>query len=164
MFRLGRDGYFGKSPRPLKVDMRTLHDRDELLSSASQLMKSVLTKHIRISAWLSREDMAKVRSLREHCKVLNDSAPANDKEIKPYVVISGRLMTRDKNGHLKPVIVNMQNADDAVKVYSSGVINVQQLTTSNTASAQIGSGPQPHSTNYTVMQKFSSTHGQTKNE
>ena len=38
------------------------------------------------------------------------------KGIKPYVVISGRLMTRDKNGHLKPVIVNMQNADDAVKV------------------------------------------------
>ena len=162
MFRLGRDGHSGKSPRPLKVDMRTLHDRNELLSSASQLIKSVLTKHIRISAWLSREDMAKVRSLRERCKMLNDSAPVNDKGIKPYFVISGRLMTRDNNGHLKPV--NMKNADDAVKVYSSGVIHAQQLTTSNTASAQIGSGPLPHSADYTVTQKFSSTLGQTKNE
>ena len=152
----------GKSPRPLNVDMRTLHDRDELLSSASQLMKNVLIKYIRISTWLSREDMAKVRSLRERCKVLSDSAPVNDKRIKPYVVISGRLMTRDKNGHLKPIIVNMQNVYDAVKVYSSSAIHAQQLTSSNTASAQIGSGPQPHSADYTVTQKFSSTHGQTK--
>ena len=73
-------------------------------------------------------------------------------------------MTRDKNEHLKPVIVNMPNADDAVKVYSSGVIHAQQLTTSNKASAQIGSGPQPHSADYAVVQKFSSTHKQTKNE
>ena len=70
MFKLGRYGYSGKSPRPLKVEMRTLHDRDELFSSASQLMKSVLTKHIRISVWLSREDMAKVRSLLSAAKCL----------------------------------------------------------------------------------------------
>ena len=59
--------------------------------------------------------MAKLRSLSECCKVLNHAAPVNDKGAKSYIVTTNRLMTRDKDGHLKPAIVYMQHAAGTAK-------------------------------------------------
>jgi hypothetical protein len=100
LHRFGRAGYNGA--RPLKIELSTPADSREVLASANTLRRHDSTAFLRLSPWLSDANMAKVKALRNQCKVLNDSALANGCKTRPFVVISGVLMERKNNGKMVP--------------------------------------------------------------
>jgi hypothetical protein len=75
LHRFGRAGYNGA--RPLKIELSTPADSREVLASANTLRRHDSTAFLRLSPWLSDANMAKVKALRNQCKVLNDNALAN---------------------------------------------------------------------------------------
>jgi hypothetical protein len=89
--------------RPLKVELSSLSDKDYLLSLSKDLKWHKKYKLVRISPYLTQDEMKKVNILREEQYKLNLALPVAD-GIKPkYVVISGRLMRRCDSGKLIPV-------------------------------------------------------------
>jgi hypothetical protein len=100
LHRFGRAGYNGA--RPLKIELSSPADSREVLACANMLRRHDNTAFLRLSPWLSDANMAKVKALRNQCKVLNDGALANGRKTRPFVVISGVLMERKSNGKLVP--------------------------------------------------------------
>lgn len=84
--------------RPLKIELSSLSDTKDVLSCANQLKWHDDTYHLRLSPWLSEDEMSKIRDTRRRCKLLNDKASA-DNGTTPFVVISGELKIR-KDGKL----------------------------------------------------------------
>jgi hypothetical protein len=61
--RIGRT--VGSRPRPVRIEMFSPADSNAILSSASALQRYSSTKHLRLSPWLSEQDMEKVRAARK---------------------------------------------------------------------------------------------------
>jgi hypothetical protein len=90
----------GSRPRPVRIEMFSPADSNAILSSTSALQRYSSTKHLRLSPWLSEQDMKKVRAARKRCKELNDAASPSHSGTKLYVVVNGEIKVRDKLGKL----------------------------------------------------------------
>ena len=91
-----------KKPRFLKVELASSGDRDILLLAAKYLKDDPSTISICISQWVQPDELAKLKSLHDHCRTLNQkSAPIKNGRRK-YVVISGKLLERTFKGALRP--------------------------------------------------------------
>ena len=75
-----------KKSWPLRIELSTADERDQLVASFQRQRKSV---NVSISPWLLPSEMEKIKKLRQRCQDLNSKSASGD---KPYVVISGRLM------------------------------------------------------------------------
>jgi hypothetical protein len=100
MHRFGRADRYGA--RPLKIELCTLPDSKEVLACARRLRENDATYHLRLSPWLNQQQMSKVKNLRSKCTELNNAAAANGDNSLPYVVMSGELKVRSKDGKLVP--------------------------------------------------------------
>ena len=87
-----------KKTRPIRIELSTADERDQLVASFQRKRKSV---NVSISPWLLPSEMEKIKKLRQRCQDLNSKSASGD---KPYVVISGRLMVRGQDGKLQRVI------------------------------------------------------------
>lgn len=87
--------------RPLKVDLASKYDRDTLLASAYCLRQFRDCRHIRISRWLSKEEMEKIKVIRNQCANLNKESGKTSRGNLPYVVVSGYIMKRMEDGKLR---------------------------------------------------------------
>jgi hypothetical protein len=96
--RIGREG--GSHPRPVKIEMFTPADSDELMSCASELQQNNSTRHLKLTPWLSEQEMLKVKATRKRCKELNDAAHPRRSGPSPFFVISGVIKTKDRRGKI----------------------------------------------------------------
>ena len=99
--RLGRAT--SSRARPLKVEMHSVADRDKIIVAFIKLQRTH-SSDLRIAKWLQKEELDKIKKLRERCCELNDKACALPNGKKPYVVISGRIRVRTQDGKLRPWI------------------------------------------------------------
>jgi hypothetical protein len=86
--------------RPLKIELRSAADCSYILSRTKLLKKDASTSNIFISQWMSRSELEKVKLLRQKCRELNKDCVPDGSGRLPFMVISGKLMMRNKNGEL----------------------------------------------------------------
>ena len=86
----------------LKVKLQSATGREDLLSAAKRI--KFIDIAIRIAKRLPRNEFNKLKQLWQQCDTLNSKEPALLNGKRPYVVISGRLMTRFADGKLNGVI------------------------------------------------------------
>jgi hypothetical protein len=129
--RFGRTD--GKRPRPLKMEMRSPVDSNELLSCARELRNDDSTQHLRLAPWLNEQEMNKVKTVRKRCKELNDAAG-----VKHYVVISGCIKTRGKDGRLIPY-VDVSSVSPATYGHKPALHATASVPTTSTTSASASS-------------------------
>ena len=87
-----------KKARPLRFELSTADERDQLVTSFQRQRKSV---NVSIYPWFLPSEMEKIKKFRQRCQDLNSKSASGD---KPYVVISGRLIVRGQDGKLQRVI------------------------------------------------------------
>ncbi len=99
-----------------------------MLRAAKYLKDNPSTRTIYILQWLQPDELAKLKSVHDHCRSLNQkSAPTKDGRPK-YVVISGKLFERTVSGALRPF---KDVSSSAPSVVSSG--QARALSASNVA-------------------------------
>jgi hypothetical protein len=96
--RLGREDNGQGVPRPLKVVFDSVCDRDAVLRAAKNLKGHGTYGKLRLSRFLSAEEMEKVKEARARCKQLNDAASTTEAGKKPYFVINGKIVSRGADG------------------------------------------------------------------
>jgi hypothetical protein len=128
--------------RPLKIELSSLSDAKEVLSCAGQLKWHDDTYRLRLSPWLSEDEMTKIRETRKRCKVLNDKFEA-DSGTKPFVVISGELKVR-KDGKLVTFLdsASASSSKNASEVKASNTASASKTADSSTQSKNAVSGSQ----------------------
>ena len=89
-------------PRPLKVIFGNATDRESVLGAAKKLKGHTLFGKVRISRFLSDDEMSKLKETRTQCKQMNEGVEGQ----KPYIVINGRIMKKQPDGKLQPVHQN----------------------------------------------------------
>jgi hypothetical protein len=135
--RLGKEGR--GNTRPLKIVLSSLTDCKEVLACASKLRRHDTTYQLRLSSWLSEEEMVKVRCERKRCKELNDKATWTNGSKPPFVVISGVLMTRDNDGKLVPFkepASSIASKPEAATSSSSSAVNTPSTGTDSLAQSK----------------------------
>ncbi len=100
-YRLGKraDDASSDRCRPLKVILSKPSDRSLVLLSAKKLKGHKSFSKVRISKYLSGEELDRLKQTRTQCKQLNDSSSSVEKK---FVVINGKIMTKAADGKLKP--------------------------------------------------------------
>ncbi len=89
--------------RPLKVELQSAADRNYVLASSKYIKNINTAPKVSFGKWLSRDELVKVKAIREKCIELNSRATPLQDGRQPYVVRNGRLMSRDSNGKLQLV-------------------------------------------------------------
>ena len=97
LYRMGKASSAG---RPLRIFVSAPSDAERVLLHAHLLNDSTNYSFIRIEQWLSREEINRVKKLRQRCKKLNGSSVKRSDGKKQFVIISGRLMTQSDNEKL----------------------------------------------------------------
>ena len=85
------------TPRPLKVELWSQHDRDYILQQARFICRS---NSVRISKYLSSTDMAALKEARSECAKLNSTAIKCTNGRDRFVIINERIMKRLDDGKL----------------------------------------------------------------
>jgi hypothetical protein len=123
--RLGRardsDGKAEVKSRMLKVTLRSISDRDDLLSAVKGIKRFPQIAHLRVSKWMQPDELKKIKLLRQQCFRLNQREPVLADGRVPYVVISGRLMSRLSSGKLKPVNITEFNTTPTARSRGSSI-------------------------------------------
>ncbi len=55
---------------------------------------------LKLTPWLSEQEMLKVKAADKHCKELNDAAHPRHSGPPPFFVISGVIKTKDRYGKI----------------------------------------------------------------
>ena len=127
--RLGKKADDVRS-RPLKVIFSNTVDKNRVLGAAKSLKVHAIFKKVRVSKFLSHEEMDKLKSIRAQCKQLNDEANGSSK----YIVINSRIMTKGIDEKLVPFV---PRAPESLTVSSAS--NVEATTTFQPKNALGGS-------------------------
>jgi hypothetical protein len=117
MYRVGKSGV----NRPIRLFLSSSSDRDRALLHARTLKNCQGFAFVRMDQWLCRDEMERVKALREHCKTLNSTVERRSDGKKQYVVVSGRLMVQSDGGKLLPCKNNKPSSYEAVTTKSSSV-------------------------------------------
>ncbi len=100
-FRLGKpvNDCSSARPRPLRVIFSKSSDKNSVLSAAKNLKGNIAFGKVRISRFLSSDELTQLKQTRVQCTQLNDKSGSADKR---FVVINGKIMTKGSDGKLKP--------------------------------------------------------------
>ena len=119
------------SPRPIKLEFISNVDANLLLSNAKKLRREEYYSGVNISRWLTRDKMKEIKLLRQQCNALNKSQP----EGQQFVVVSGRIMRRNRSGRLEAFNANASESSR----YSSQSTSVPLgAATSSSSSVPLG--------------------------
>ena len=101
-----------KVTRPLRVELKSIEDRNWVLQNSRWLVRTAKETHIRITKCLGASELDKMKLLRSECAHLNKSLPKTRSGRDKLVIIDGKIMERvDDNGKLslyKSSIDNLQ--------------------------------------------------------
>ena len=89
--RLGRSTTGSSASRPLKVIFRGTEDKEAVIRAAKQLKGHSIFGQVSVSRFLSHEELSKVKDARNRCRQMNDALTDST---RPYIVIDGRIMTK----------------------------------------------------------------------
>ena len=81
---------------------------------------------VNISKWLSQEKLSRIKRLRQQCHDLNVAYSASNKGLKPYVVISDKIMNRNSYGKLQLFISDVNDVGAAKPVSETSVNKTQK--------------------------------------
>jgi hypothetical protein len=87
-------------PRPLKVIFSSEDDKYMVLRAARHLKDDHAFRYVRISKYLSSDEMTKLKATRAVCDKLNKDAGCHTSR-KQYIVIDGGIKVRGSDGKLK---------------------------------------------------------------
>ena len=122
--------------RPIKVELRSPRAAGFILSNIRRLKDDAYYTGVKISKWLSAEELRELKSLRQRCNKLNEVSVAGNQMQKKFVVISGKIMVRSANGKLQlysnssptvpgaATVSNSNRQQDAKKMPSTSSKNV----------------------------------------
>jgi hypothetical protein len=128
-FRLGKapNDSATSRPRPLKVIFSSEDDKYMVLRAARHLKDDQAFRNVRISKYLSSEEMIKLKATRAACDKLNKDAGCHSSP-KQYIVIDGEIKVRGSDGKLKgykPRAAIENSASTVVSEPKNGVVGSQ---------------------------------------
>ena len=89
-----------RSP-PILVTFTTELDRFRVFCNAKSLASTALYRSVFVRKWLTKEELAAERILRDKCNKLNDAKGRNQSGHKPYVIIDCHVRERrNDNGRI----------------------------------------------------------------
>ena len=73
-------------------------DRDTVLRAAKHLKGWTAFNRVRITHFLTKDELVKDKAIREQCNKLNEDAEATDQGKKPFIVINGTIISVQAGG------------------------------------------------------------------
>ena len=129
LVRIGR--FVGKNSKDVKnkahllrVILSSSANRNAVLSIFKAYSWEFKSCKICLFQWLNQTEMAKVKAVRQRCVELNDSVKGATNGLKPYVAISGSLMSRSSTGRLQ--IVKDQPSAAATQQKQAPIVRSQK--------------------------------------
>lgn len=97
-------------PRPIRVGLYDIQDKEWVLSNAHRLVKKLPTLKLRISKYLSASELSHLVKTRDECSRLNKASSGKLGDSDRYVVINDRIMQKTPDGKLQRYIATQSNS------------------------------------------------------
>ena len=150
--QIGKYDRLSKKARLLKVELRSVLDKNAILQVSKYLKDDLPTPKIFIIKWLQLDELKELKVIQTRCRELDNKTPVLKIGRKPYVVISDRFMERKIMGSLRPfrsspydpsgssedkkIASNLSSSSSTVTIQSDSVAtNAKLVTTPPFASA-----------------------------